>query len=509
MSKRRIGRSRGAPSPKNGRRQRHVEARLALRRSKGGITERRAYAEALVQAGKLREAAEEFRRIVREDPDDFEAHGKLGYVLAVRGRLTQAVPCYEIAQLLAPDNPAIGANLGVLYWQLGNPHDARTCFEEALQIDPAHANSLFHMAVLFLESGHTDQARTYCRRAVSRYEALASRGQLSNPDDDLVKLGTAYFGLADYDKAASSFRTVIERKPNHAMAHLRLGMALNHLDRKDEASLCFRRAVDLRPADPQARAALGMALRSMGEPVAAADALKAALERGFEDPSIEHFLSALTGDTTATPPKRYVESLFDDYADRFDAHLIKGLGYRSPWDLREALDRCAGPGPHRWKIVDLGCGTGLCGPLFRPLAAELLGVDLSPRMLEKARARAVYDELIQGDLVQSLSTCPGDVDLALAADVLIYLGDLAPLMSAVTAALRAGGGRFAFTTEIATEGDFVLEPSGRYSHADSYIEALAASRGLVVEHIEKGIARQESGKPVPTSLHVLRLGRGA
>ena len=107
-----------------------------------------------------------------------------------------------------------------------------------------------------------------------------------------------------------------------------------------------------------------------------------------------------------------------------------------------------------------------------------------------------------------MTTCPGDVNLALAADGLIYLGDLVPLMNAVAGALRVGG-RFAFTTEVANKGDFALEPSGRYTHAPSYIEGLAAGRELKVEYFETSIARQEGSKPVPASLHVLCLGRGA
>jgi len=159
-------------------------------------------------------------------------------------------------------------------------------------------------------------------------------------------------------------------------------------------------------------------------------------------------------------------------------------------------------------VLDLGCGTGLCGPLFRPLAATLAGVDLSPAMIDKARRRGVYDRLEVGDLVTALRRAPGAADLLVAADVLVYVGDLAPVLSAAAAALRPGG-LFAFSVEEHSGAGFTLLPTRRYAHSAEYVNSEAARVGLEVIHLHGAIARTENGRDVPALIIILRRPAGA
>jgi predicted TPR repeat methyltransferase len=177
------------------------------------------------------------------------------------------------------------------------------------------------------------------------------------------------------------------------------------------------------------------------------------------------------------------------------------LKYRTPAFLREAVARFAPS--QSLDILDLGCGTGLSGEAFRPLARSLTGVDISAKMLDVARQRQIYNNLVRGDLLDFLGTQVGNFDLAIAADVFVYIGDLAPVFAAVHSALRAGG-LFGFSVEAGGEQDFTLGDNLRYAHSPAYLQRLAQAHGFAVELIEAKILRQEDGVDVSGTLAVLR-----
>jgi predicted TPR repeat methyltransferase len=188
-----------------------------------------------------------------------------------------------------------------------------------------------------------------------------------------------------------------------------------------------------------------------------------------------------------------VQQLFDSYAADFDAHLQR-LDYRAPQQLALLLQ------PHalQWRsALDLGCGTGQCGPLLRPWVQALHGVDLSSRMLDEARARGLYDTLHHADIATHLARTEQRHDLLVAADVCIYLGDLAPLMAGARRVLQPGG-LLALSLEAADDSvSFTLRPSARYAHSARYLRALAAEHGLQVLQLQPGPLRTEQRQPVP------------
>jgi predicted TPR repeat methyltransferase len=169
---------------------------------------------------------------------------------------------------------------------------------------------------------------------------------------------------------------------------------------------------------------------------------------------------------------------------------VERLGYCSPALLRAAL--APPPAPRSLAVLDLGCGTGLCGAQFRDWAERLVGVDLSRGMLAQAHAKGVYDELILGDLLEPLRAGAGKFDLVLASDVVLYLGDLQPLLAAVYAALRAGG-RFAFTVDVLEGADYRLLPFGHYAHARGYLQRAAAAAGLHEVSASPAVFPREGG----------------
>lgn len=192
----------------------------------------------------------------------------------------------------------------------------------------------------------------------------------------------------------------------------------------------------------------------------------------------------------------FVAGVFDGYSDRFDDHLTGTLGYVGPSVLARMLDALA-LGTAR-RAIDLGCGSGLSGLELRRFAAHLTGVDLSARMLARAGERGVYDALHRGEIVSWLEAAlPGGYDLAVAADVTSYIGDLAPFFRAISTALTPGG-VLAMTVHERAAGEFGIAVGDTYSHSLGHVERAAYQAGLQVTAIERGAMRMERKQPLPT-----------
>ena len=186
-------------------------------------------------------------------------------------------------------------------------------------------------------------------------------------------------------------------------------------------------------------------------------------------------------------------ALFNQHADTFDHHLTVDLGYRVPQLLHEAVKNVQ-PGPFD-SALDLGCGTGLCGVVFKPDVKAIIGVDISPAMIEKARERNLYDRLEVAEVLKSLQEWPGVFDLVLAGDVFCYLGDLFNVFVATRNALRPGG-LLAFSVELSKETGWKLTPSRRYVHGEGYVLETLTKSGLTIKSIQTQILRQDAGKDV-------------
>lgn len=203
---------------------------------------------------------------------------------------------------------------------------------------------------------------------------------------------------------------------------------------------------------------------------------------------------ARTVPVTEAMPAAFVETLFDQYAERFETSLVDQLGYRGPAQIVEALLLA---GRTRFeRVLDLGCGTGLMGQAIRPHAGWLEGYDISGRMLAQARGKGVYDDLHKRD-VSRLELGGEGFDLILAADVFIYVGALEQIMGWAAASVSPGG-VLAFTLEELPEGegDLRLRPSRRYAHSADYIEKLLEQAGFGAPSFSRATLRMDAGQPV-------------
>src|SRR5258707_9854293 len=259
-------------------------------------------------------------------------------------------------------------------------------------------------------------------------------------------------------------------------------------------------ATELAPGFVSAWFTLGEIRQQLGERDAAIAAFRKALIADSEDRhGASLHLMLLGAEKLSAMPQAYVRALFDQYAPKFEAALVDDLGYRGPALLFKAVltARHAVRKPAFFKrAIDLGCGTGLAAFAFAKEVDHFIGIDLSPRMIERARSTGLYAELEVADMLDGLRDKPdAGANLVLAADAMVYVADFAPLLREVQRVLAAGG-LLAFTVET-HDGDGVILGEGlRYAHGDGYVSAALHDAGLTLSRCEDLSARNEDNVPV-------------
>jgi len=389
-----------------------------------------------------------------------------------------------------PPGPEVAerVRLGIDLHRHGRLDDAEQVYGAVLKTWPTQVDALHYLGVLLFQRGQAREGVDLIRRALAHAPDYA---------DAHNNLGNILKELGRFAEAEQAYRQVLRLNARHAEAWNNLGVAVKAGGRRQEAVDAFRKALELDPIRSDFYQNLGNALSGRAEE--AAEVYRQWLARDPENPIALHMLAACSA---APPPQRasdaYVSRTFDGFAQHFD-QVLQRLQYRAPALVLAALEQAlGGTGMAQDTVLDAGCGTGLCGPLLRPLARRLVGVDLSQGMLAKARARGVYDLLAAAELEAYLGSRSDAYDVIACADTLCYFGDLDPVLSAAHAALRPGG-HLVFTVEHLREEDsagYRLNPFGRYAHRRGYVEQTVARAGLGLLGCSEQILREEGGEPV-------------
>ena len=488
---------------------------------------------ALKECGRLQESIDPFRRAMDLDVTDAEAPANLGSALAALGDHPAALAAFEAALKRRPDHPAVLSNMGLTLRAMDRRDEAMTVLRRAHAIAPDHRDTAINIGSLLLEQNKTDAA-------ISAFEDALTDGQ----EDPLAlaNLGATLLAAERIDDAVAAFRRLVAATPGDAAAHYALGGSLYDQGDIAAATAAFQQAVRLRPAFGEAWDNLGIALQAagaLGEAIRAhrraaeylpdeADCLfnlgtalhaaerdedarltyRRCLERDPAHAGARHMLTALTDGMAETAPEGYVANLFDSYARWFEDHLVHGLGYHTPDLMRRIFDRLAQEGavptgPFA-RGLDLGCGTGLVGAAFRDRARHLTGVDLSRRMVAESRRKDIYDDLAAGEMVAFLNgpQAQDGFGFIVAADVLVYIGNLAPLFHAAAGVMDKGA-PFLFSIEKLDDGDYSLGPAGRFAHSAGYIQRVAVEAGFTVAASEEIELRRDRDQPVIGLLCVL------
>jgi predicted TPR repeat methyltransferase len=302
------------------------------------------------------------------------------------------------------------------------------------------------------------------------------------------------------------------------IADRRYKWALDHAARGDfsGAADILAQTVELAPGFATAWFALGAIRDQVGDRDGAIAAFTQARDADPADYHGARLQLARLGSGAATPPmtQTYVRRLFDQYAARYDAALTDRLAYRGPALLRDAVEaasRAAGRPMRFGSVLDLGCGTGLAGAAFRPIADWLVGVDLSPAMIAQAAAKGLYDRLATADVADCIAdeiAGAAKYHLVTAADVFVYVNDPGPIVAGA-ARLLAPDGLLAFTVETHSGDGMKLLPTLRYAHGAPYLRRALGAAGLVAAHFAQASVRSEKGVPVDSLVVVAALDRHA
>ena len=492
-------------------------------------------AERLAAAGDFEPATRMYNAVLVQDPTNKKARKGLRDLQArTKQALTEAdferVEAYmrtgrgdaaraEIQRLckLHPQQPALQNMRGVILAQLGEREAALEAFKQAMRLEPGFNEALNNAASVFADLQRYDES-LHC------YQELLKRGVQSA--EVYHALGSALRGAKRYDDAVEAFRRALRLQPAYPDALNNLGNVLNDLGRHDEALESYEDAVALAPSHELAllnrlrslsamqrfQAALhavqdyrrhyeespttlrisAEALLALGQKTAATENLDRLLVLEPDNSIARHMLGALkgTGPDVANPD--YALLVFESYAAKFEKHLTQELAYRLPEQMPAILHKLDGDNAWYESALDLGCGTGLVGANVRSYCSHLVGVDVSPSMLDKAAEKAVYDKLYMGDASTWLDATEECFNLLICADMLVYVGAVEDLFTKLSARM-APGARLIVSTEQSSEKDLELRETGRYAHSAAYMRRCAQSVDLKVTAESTIQLRRERG----------------
>ncbi|MDB5962214.1 MAG: hypothetical protein JWP59_3508 [Massilia sp.] len=446
------------------------------------------------QQGDAQAAVALIQQALAVDGANARAHCNLGAALGDLDRTAEALASYEQALMLDPAYALAHSNRGNALRKLGRLDEAIASYDRAIGLDPGAADAVCQRAIAWHDQGRhqaaLDGAEHALRLRRGHAPAWAARGN-------------ALYALGRFDEALASFEQAIASGGARADVLSWRGGAQLKLGQAGAALASFDASLALRPAHAGTALRRADALDALGGATAdTADAYRHALALGADAFQVQFALAALGQSAVpAAAPAAYVTALFDQYAAHFDAHLVDQLDYRTPALIGAALARSGGG--TALDTLDLGCGTGLCGEVLRPLSARLSGIDLSPAMLEQARERGLYDALACADMHDYLAGHEAAFDLIVAADVFVYAGDLSEVFRLARQALRPGG-RFCFSVELAGDGEFALQPSRRYAHSAAYVRALAQRWRFELLDEAREMLRRDRGAAVSGAVFTLR-----
>jgi predicted TPR repeat methyltransferase len=390
-----------------------------------------------------------------------------------RGQLGQAEAIYLAVLAADPDNADALHYLGVLRHQQGRSILAVDLVRRAIEVRPGYVDALNNLGNIYQHLGSPAEA--------DHPEALRNRAK-------------ALRKLERLEQCADAYRRAIDQEPLNLEHYYGLAAACKEMDRLDDAVQTLRKALSLKP-EAQGFGRLGQILYWLRRIDEAAENYRAWLRVEPDDPVARHMLAACTlKDVPVRAEDAFVTRVFDGLAEGFDEALHR-MEYRAPALLGEALQRSAGAPRGNLEIMDAGCGTGLLAQHLRPYARRLVGVDLSPKMLEQARERGLYDEAVVAELGSFLSSSPEAFDVVASSDTLVYFGELRGVLAAARGSLRQCG-LLLFTLEQAIDEDeaapdYRLNPAGRYMHSEPYVRRSLGEAGFELIGIEKAHLRRE------------------
>ena len=402
-----------------------------------------------------------FKRALKINKNDFQALTNTASSLKESQQLEQAEIYYKQSLAIQPNQPDALTNYGLLMQVNAKLDEAIMLHQKALQLAPEHNAALYNLAYAFNEKGENETS------------------------------------LQIYKK-------VIASTPYHVRALCDIAHVLGKLKRPEEALPYLQRAIEIAPDDEHAHLNFGVIHKMMNNFELAEKSFNEVIKINTNNQTAKYYLAIINGDNSIrSSPDEYVQELFDGYAETFDEQLVGQLKYKTPELISDMVKKHIDTGK-QYKVLDLGCGTGLAGIYLDDISDYMTGIDLSSKMIKKAGDRNIYDELVVSGIDQYFETHDYRPDIVVSADVFVYIGDISGIFKEVAAALQDNG-MFVFSTEDSQEAkDFSLKDSGRFAHNENYIRKLADENYFKFIENQKTILRYDVGEPIHGQVYLLK-----
>lgn len=364
---------------------------------------------------------------------DLERYFAKACELHTQSAFTAAESIYRTLLEHIPDSSLLHYNMGLLYYETGDFSKALSHYSTARNIAPDDPDILFNYALCQKKLGIFHDAALNFKLFTDNYPG---------DTDGFYNLGNCYRELDDLDDAARAYLRVLRIDPNHLPANKNLAYIYHLLGDNSKATFLYEHILSLEPDNAQ----------------------------------VTHMIAAISGEAAVQAPPEYVREVFDNYSETFEKNLLDDLHYTVPAQLRAGVNRLNHVSKQFCKCIDLGCGSGLAGIEFKEHSQHLTGIDISGKMIEKARSKNIYNVLEVAEAISFLNTRKDEYDLVVAADFITYTGDLNPVFKAVTSATTKKA-LFCFSIEKNDLSGFKLRTTGRFAHAWKYVIETAGKHG--------------------------------
>jgi len=433
-------------------------------------------------------AWQNYNKAIELDDCFVEAHYNLALLYLKQDKLKDAISELKVVIQLQPSFYRAHGQLGEAQLNVGDFNSSIVSFLQRLELQPHHANTYYSLGVAYFKEAQFSESCLAFEQALS----------LDCQESDLCHLlGNAYVELGDPAKALNYYMKQLEVSPL-VECYYNIGVILMHQDRNKDALTYLMLAKDLDSNYLPTYINLGSIYLKLNQLDNATDCYKQAISLDPANEELQHILAAISQNNLPDKaPASYIENLFNQYAIYYDKHLTDVLDFKVPEYLYSAVDTVLlerESYPDNWFIVDVGCGTGLVAPLFKPLSHRLVGIDLSEKMIEVAKTKDLYDELVVM-AAEDIADCYSGVDLIIASDVLSYIGDLVPIFK-VFASVIVSNGLLAFSVESTSSADYILQTTIRYAHNKSYIESSLEGAGMRMLSCSRHVIRTQQKQAV-------------
>lgn len=318
----------------------------------------------------------------------------------------------------------------------------------------------------------------------------------------LCNLATSYFEDGDYKKSLPYFLQLKKTEPNNPWWHTYLSQVYQKQKSYRKALDSAWQAVKISNGESAHQVNLSYAFYEIASIKGNAFVIDLVQKfyRQYPQSGIAQqcYNAFFRAEKTVVCNREYIEKIFDIFATDFEQTLYR-LQYDSPNIIANILTRICQDKRSSLNVIDLGCGTGLCGRLIKKVLPQsmIFGVDISSHMLAQADAKKVYYQLAKNDIISYLKTSKIKFDIVVASDVFTYFGELNEMFNLVFSHLK-NDGIFIFTVSKNTYNhkSYFLTPASRFVHQISYIKKMLLKNGFYLQDVQEKILRKEGQKNI-------------